>query len=79
MSDEEEFREVNFFLGTTGDFGDSGICGSSDTNTTATLRCAGLQCSFLTAGKQFGSKRHQSNPECRDALCMPMQVSTARC
>lgn len=51
MSDEEEFREVNFFLRTAGDFGDSGICSSSDMNTTAMLRCAGVQCSFLTCRK----------------------------
>ena len=39
MSDEEEFREVNFFLRTTGDFGDSGICGSGDMNTSYAEVC----------------------------------------
>lgn len=43
MNAEEEFREVNFFSRDHWDFGDSGIHGSSDMNTTATLRCAGVQ------------------------------------
>lgn len=51
MSDEEGFREVKLFLRTTGDFGDSGICGSSDMNTPAMLRCAGVRYSFLTCRK----------------------------
>lgn len=52
MSDEEGFREVKLFLRTTGDFGGSGICGSSDMlNTAAMLRCAGVRYSFLTCSK----------------------------
>lgn len=51
MSDEEEFREVIFFLEITGDFNDSGLCGSSDMNTPAMLRYAGVQYSFLTCRK----------------------------
>lgn len=49
VSDEEEFREVNFSQDPS-HFGDSTVCGSKF-HTTAMLRCTGVQYSFLTGRK----------------------------